>query len=209
IMWISDVTFDGLKVRGTLLNQPNWLTSVQEGDAVEIAPKELCDWMYAIAGRVYGGFTVQLLRSRMPRGERAQHDKAWGMDFGDPQVIHVVPPEFVRPKPGLLGKLIGAGKQPLTAEDLESTEHPMAVNMGESLSELLAKSPARVGETDDQGFTLMHQMALAGTAIGCEILLKHKANPSAVAHNGMTPLRLAKSLGWKQVVQLLEKHGAK
>ncbi len=66
-----------------------------------------------------------------------------------------------------------------------------------------------MGEADEQGFTLLHQMALAGTANGCEILLKHKANPNAVAANGMTPLRLAKALGWKKVAEVLVKHGAK
>lgn len=209
LMWCNEVGFDGIKVRATLLNQPSWLTSFNEGDEVAVGPKELADWMYVIGERVYGAFTVQVLRTRMSRAERKQHDDAWGLDFGKPGEVHIMPPEFLRGKPGFLSGMFGGGSQPLTQEELEANEHPMAMNMGSSLSELLTKSPERVGETDDQGFTLLHQMALAGTAAGCEILLQHRANPNAVAANGMTPLRLAKALGWKKVAEVLVKNGAK
>src|SRR5215207_6522567 len=33
-MWIGDVEFDGETLSGQLLNAPNWLTSVHEGDTV-------------------------------------------------------------------------------------------------------------------------------------------------------------------------------
>lgn len=35
-MWISEVDFDGQAVSGELLNSPNWLTSVKEGDEVRV-----------------------------------------------------------------------------------------------------------------------------------------------------------------------------
>ena len=209
LMWCNEVRFDGAKVHATLLNQPSWLTSLNEGDSVTVGPKDLADWMYVIGERVYGAFTVQVLRSRMSRAERKQHDDAWGLDFGKPGVVHIVPPEFIRGKPGFLAGMFGGGSQPLSAEELEATEHPMAVNMGESLNELLSKNPERAKEADEEGFTLLHQLAMAGTAIGCEILLKHRANPNAISQNGMTPLRLAKALGWKNVIEMLVKHGAK
>lgn len=209
-MWVSDVDFDGQRVSGTLINQPNWLKSVKEGDAVSVPPKEVNDWMYAISGKVYGAYTVNLLRSRMSRSERAQHDAAWGLDFGDPNSIHVVPPEFFgKKKPGLLGKFFGGGNKAPDMAEVEAAEHPMAANMGPSLEETLKEKPHFVHEADDRGFTLLHSLALAGTAIGVEIMLRHGADPNAVTKNGMTPLRLAKSLGWKKVAETLQRAGGK
>lgn len=75
-MWLSEVEFDGRQIRGTLINSPHSLKSFHDGDRVTIAGKQLCDWMYVIAGYVYGGFTVDLMRSRMSKGERSQHDNA-------------------------------------------------------------------------------------------------------------------------------------
>jgi ankyrin repeat protein len=62
--------------------------------------------------------------------------------------------------------------------------------------------------TDDRGFTMLHQLALSG-ATGCvKLLLKHGADPNVRAKNGLTPLQLAKSLGWKQTIAVLEAGGA-
>jgi uncharacterized protein YegJ (DUF2314 family) len=46
--------------------------------------------MFAITGKVYGAFTVHVLRSQMPPGERKAHDDAWGLDFGDSDTIELV-----------------------------------------------------------------------------------------------------------------------
>ena len=35
-MWIGEIDFDGRNVRGELLNNPNWLTSVKAGDPAQI-----------------------------------------------------------------------------------------------------------------------------------------------------------------------------
>ena len=208
-MLVSDVDFDGQRVSGTLINQPNWLKSIKEGDSVSVQPKEVNDWMYAISGRVYGAYTVNLMRSRMGRVERAGHDKAWGLDFGNPDQIHVVPPTFFNKKPSLLSKVFGGGNPPPDLAEIEATEHPMAANMGPSLEQTLTEKPEFVHETDDRGFTLLHSFALAGANTAVEIMLRHGADPNAVTQNRMTPLRLAKSLGWKKVAQTLEKAGGK
>lgn len=54
-----------------LLNDPNWLSSVRSGEAVELPVEELGDWMYAQGGRVYGAFTVNLMRSAAQRRRRS------------------------------------------------------------------------------------------------------------------------------------------
>jgi|CXWL01.1.fsa_nt_gi uncharacterized protein YegJ (DUF2314 family) len=209
-MWLNEIEFDGKLITGTLLNSPHWLKSIEEGDHSQVPINGISDWMYAIRDRVYGAYTVNLLRSRMGRGERKQHDAAWGLDFGDPNQIQVVPLEWFgnKPKAGFFQRMFGGGGDEAPPVDLETAEHPMAVNMADSLREYLAEDPMNVYATDDNGWTMLHQQSLAGTAIGVSILLEHGADPNAVTYDGATPLQLAQSLGWKQVVDVLISHGA-
>ena len=48
--------------------------------------------------------------------------------------------------------------------------------------------------TDDQGWTFLHQQALAGSTATVAVLLKYGADVNAVTNSGMTPLQLARSL---------------
>src|SRR5262245_4785605 len=68
-MWIGDIDFDGDVLSGTLLNSPNWLSSVRKDNHVSVPFSHLTDWMMTVNGRAYGGFTVNLMRSRMSRRE--------------------------------------------------------------------------------------------------------------------------------------------
>ena len=91
-MWLGEIDFDGKFVSGVLLNSPNGLKSVRAGDSARMRLAEITDWMYAIGGEVYGAYTVNLMRSRMDKRERKEHDKLlWGMNFGDPNSIRLVP----------------------------------------------------------------------------------------------------------------------
>jgi uncharacterized protein YegJ (DUF2314 family) len=193
-MWMSDVDFDGQFVSGVLINSPNWLKTVKEGNAARIPLGEISDWMYAISGEVFGAYTVNLLRSRMGRQERQEHDEAWGLNFGDPTKIRVAP----EPKKG--GGLLAGwfGKKPT-----ETQEHPMSENMAASLQAELAKNPAMISASDENGWTLLHQEALVGSAPTVKILLAAGADRNVKTRQGHTPLQLAQSLGWENVVVLL------
>lgn len=212
-MWLSDVDFDGRTIYGTLLNSPDTLQSVSEGDSVEIPLSRLVDWMYSVMGSVCGGFTVDLMRSRMSPGERKQHDNAWGMDFGEVGIVNVVPPSFLGEEPpkkkGLFSMFSKA--PPAVPQDyaaLAMMEHPMSVNMRESLEKALAQNPGMLAEPDDRGMTFLHQLSLAGSYDGVDVCLQKGANPKQPAKNGMTPLMLAKSLGWTKVANRLKQAGA-
>jgi uncharacterized protein YegJ (DUF2314 family) len=203
-MWITDVDFDGRDVSGELLNSPNWLTSVKQGDAIRIPLGQISDWMYAIEGEVYGAYTVQLLRSRMDEGERAEHDEAWGLEFGDPEVVRLIPTE----KPargGLLKGLFGKRQPAAAAGGLPTGDHPMSVNMGPSLRDKIASDPGFMNDPDDRGWTLLHHLALAGSTTGVQVLLEAGANVNAVTTTGLTAADLARALGWDEVVALLER----
>ena len=197
-MWVSDVDCDGKRITGTLINPPNWLTSVSEGDDIDIELNRITDWMYAINNQVYGAFTVNVIRSQMEPRDRNTHDQAWGLDFGHPGEVRLVPSDF-------LGNDQPEGNQ--NPNEVAAIEHPMAINMCESLREF-ASDPDNLNACDDKGFTVLHQLALAGAAKGVAVLLELGADHSRPAANGMTPLALAKRLGWKQAAEVLVRNGA-
>jgi uncharacterized protein YegJ (DUF2314 family) len=207
-MWLIDIDFDGRHIRGTLINSPRSIRSVSEGDSVTIAGKQVFDWMYVISGAVYGGFTVDLMRSRMTKGERKQHDRAWGFDFGDVGIVYLVPPSYIGEeegqKKGLMSVFTQSEQKPQDYAKVANSEHPMSVNMRASLDQMLSEHPDAFAETDDNGLNYLHQLALAGSLDGVDVCLKHGADPKTPAANGMTPLLLAKSLGWKRVMARIE-----
>jgi uncharacterized protein len=192
-MWLSEIDFDGECVTGVLLNSPNWVKSVKKGDTVRIPLGEITDWMYAVGGVVFGAHTVNLMRSRMGADERAEHDAAWGLDFGDPSQVRIAPAP-------------SAGWQPkdwLDATAAAAHEHPMSDNMAPSLKQQLAKDSSFVSSKDDNGWTLLHHQALAGSVATVKVLLEAGADTDARTDDGKTPLQLAQSLGWNRVVALL------
>lgn len=211
-MWLLEVDFDGRQIQGTLINSPNTLRSIKEGDRVTLGGKQLCDWMYAIGEQVYGGFTVDVLRSRMNKMERKMHDQAWGLDFGDVGVVNLVPSSYLSSKPdkpkGFFARFKSAPEPPQDFAAVAAAEHPMSVNMRESLEEAFKEKPAMMSESDDLGYTFLHQLSLAGSWDGVDVCLKHGADVNQVAPNGMTPYLLAKSLGWKRVMDRLQQGGA-
>lgn len=193
-MWLSEVDFDGQFVSGALLNSPNWLKSIEQGDAARLPLGAISDWMYVIRGEVFGAYTVNLLRSRMGKQERQEHDEAWGLNFGDPGKIRVAP-EWNKGS-GFLNKWFGK-------KAADASEHPMSLSMAASLREELAKNPAMISEKDDKGMTLLHQEAMAGSTATMKVLLEAGADATLVCDQGMTPLQLARSLGWENVVAVL------
>ncbi|QOV89517.1 DUF2314 domain-containing protein [Humisphaera borealis] len=202
-MWLSDVDFNGREVSGTLLNAPNWLKSVNAGDVASVPLEQISDWMYVIAGEVYGAHTVNLMRSRMSPKERKDHDAAWGLEFGDPHLIRLVPDEYEKPR-GLIKGLFGKKVGPKVIG-----EHPMSENSADSFREQLTQHPEMLEDLDDNGWTLLHHQALAGSAATVSVLLELGADVNAVTTNGTTPLQLAQSLKWDKVVVMLEARGAR
>jgi uncharacterized protein YegJ (DUF2314 family) len=210
-MWLLEVDFDGRQLEGTLINSPHSLKSFREGDRVTISGEQVLDWMYSIAGNLYGGFTVDLLRSRMGKGERKQHDRAWGFDFGEVGIVNLVPPEYIGGSPsrrkGFLSRFSSSSPVPQDYSLVAATEHPMSVNMRDSLDETLTKTPELVHETDHRGYSFLHQLSLAGSWDGVDVCLKHGASPAKAAPNGMTPIALAKCLNWERVIERLQQTG--
>ena len=213
VMWCNEVNFDGYQISGRLLNQPNWLKSIQEGDSVKIPLKALKDWLYAINGVAYGGFTVNAIRKQMSKSERKQHDDAWGMDFGNPDQVHVAPPEWFEEtkakKKGFFGMGKSADPEPLSDDVLQSKEHPMAANMADSLQEFVSKNPQAASEIGEDGLNMLHQISLTGSVIGVKSILKCGVDVNSKSKRGHTAMDFAKALGWKRAYAVLAKNGGK
>lgn len=64
-MWINDVYFDGEKIYGVLVNEPNDVQNVKNGDEVEASLEELSDWMFC---RDWGVHTADLVCRRSALG---------------------------------------------------------------------------------------------------------------------------------------------
>ena len=182
-MWINDINFDGEKIYGILVNNPNELTNVSNGDEVEIPMNQISDWLFASQGKTYGGFTIQAMRSEMSETERAEHDEAWGMDFGDYNDILV------------------ATEQKENAENL--IEHPMSKNMKENLIDFIKNNPDEVTSQDQLGYTFLHRETIAGNSTSVEILTASGADKNAKTIHGKTPLDFAKQLKWEHLIPLL------
>ena len=179
-MWLSDIGFDGVMVKATLDNEPGQLTSVKLGDIIERPLDEVCDWMFATQGKVYGGFTIQVLRAQMDEKTRQEHDQAWGLNFGDP------------------GNILLAYQQEDHPENL--IEHPMSINMRDSFANFLAEHPGEATHTDEAGYTMLHREAIAGNRTIVEVLLQNGADKNAKTNNGYTALDFAKRLEWEHLI---------
>jgi len=102
-MWVGDIDYDGDIITGTLMSSPNWISNLNAGDQVTKKLEDIGDWMFSIQGKVYGGFSVNLMRSRMSPKELGEHDSAWGLDFGDPSDIQLEYRSEKKKKKGILG----------------------------------------------------------------------------------------------------------
>ncbi|PSL48293.1 uncharacterized protein YegJ (DUF2314 family) [Chitinophaga niastensis] len=183
-MWINEVEFDGDTISGVLINDPNELTNIKNGDFVEVPLSQISDWLFSTQGNTYGGFTIQLLRSTMEEQERKEYDEAWGLDFGDYHDILLVYEQKEYPE--------------------HLIEHPMSINMKERLIEFLKEHPEEITNHDEAGYTLLHRETVSGNKSSVEILLQLGADKNIKTGKGKTALDFAKQLGWEHIVPLLE-----
>jgi uncharacterized protein YegJ (DUF2314 family) len=186
-MWLDEVEFDGTDLAGVLLNAPNWLTSVKQGDGVRVPFSRLTDWMMTSDDKAYGGYTVNLMRSRMSARERKAHDQAWGLDFGDPNEI----------------RLIG-GAQSGGEEKFADT--PMCVNMLPKIEAQLQEDRSIATSTDERGWTLLHSEAMAGNFGVVKLLVHYGASVDAKTPNGQDAAELARGIGWDEIAKYLDEN---
>ena len=182
-MWINNIYFDGEMVEGVLLNTPNELTNVKNGDRVEIPLSQVSDWLFSTRDKTYGGFTIQVLRSEMTEKERKEHDEAWGLDFGDYNDVLLVYEQKEHPE-----NLI---------------EHPMSKNMQANFAEYLKENLGILTEKDDKGYSILHLETIAGNASIIEVLRQFGIDINDKTDSGRTAMDFAKLLNWTHIMPLI------
>jgi uncharacterized protein YegJ (DUF2314 family) len=80
-IWLSDVQYQDGKYSGILNNEPEYVIEYKIGDKVEVDDREISDWMYIENGKLFGGYSIKLLRDRMTESERKQFDAESGMQI--------------------------------------------------------------------------------------------------------------------------------
>lgn len=80
-IWLTDVQYKNGKYSGILDNEPEYITEYKIGDKIEVDNSKISDWMYIKNGKLFGGYTMKLLRSRMTETEREQFDAESGMQI--------------------------------------------------------------------------------------------------------------------------------
>lgn len=205
-MWVDDIEFDGSTLTGRLINAPNWIRSVKEGDPVSAPFSQLGDWMMTVDGVVYGAYSVNLMRTRMGRREREQHDAAWGLDFGDPTQIRVTINRDPSPKRSLTSRLFGRSRQNSIAEQPDEgfSDHPMCTNMLPKVEEQLQSDPSVATTKDELGWTLLHRESLAGNLGVVRLLVRFGADIEGRTPEGRNAAALAKEIGWQAIANYLE-----
>jgi uncharacterized protein YegJ (DUF2314 family) len=64
-IWMTDISYDGVKFHGIIGNPPVRATYAHEGDEVAIYPIEVYDWLFLDGTKIVGAYTVELLRKRV------------------------------------------------------------------------------------------------------------------------------------------------
>jgi hypothetical protein len=153
---------------------------VRQGERVDIPFDDVSDWMIMMDTTTLGGFTVQFMRAQMDTAERAEHDQAWGRDFGDPAIVHLAyqadeHPEYL-------------------------VEHPMCVNLAERYREEMGQHLAELEEPNEQGLTELLNQAMTGNGLFVKALVEAGANTAAQTPSGKTALDLARQMNWPHVI---------
>jgi uncharacterized protein YegJ (DUF2314 family) len=77
-IWVSDLSKQDGKLYGKIDNLPTDVTSVKLGQTIEIEPSKISDWFYIDNGKLVGGYTIKVIRSRMSPKEKKHFDKQLG-----------------------------------------------------------------------------------------------------------------------------------
>lgn len=78
-IWITDLILEDGQYRGLVGNEPQYTILVEAGQEVTVDPEKISDWMFVEAGKLRGGYTLRVLRSRMSAHERAEFDRSLGI----------------------------------------------------------------------------------------------------------------------------------
>jgi uncharacterized protein YegJ (DUF2314 family) len=74
-VWLTDVRHQGNRFTGRINNDIEHLHKYHFGDSVAVMLGQVSDWLAVDGGRLIGGYSIRLLRSRMSPAEREAFDR--------------------------------------------------------------------------------------------------------------------------------------
>ncbi len=80
-LWLEPVQISGTRFQGRINNTPELLTHLKLGQTVNIAAKDVGDWMFIEKGKLVGGQTSRVLRNQMNDKERVGFDASLPYKF--------------------------------------------------------------------------------------------------------------------------------
>lgn len=83
-LWVGNLTIENDQLYGIIDNEPEFTQQVKIGQKVIVDTSIVADWNYTQNNRLSGGYTIKLLRNRMPPEERAEFDQSTGLQFDNP-----------------------------------------------------------------------------------------------------------------------------
>lgn len=72
-LWLTQPRFDGEVFQGTIAESP-YLKGLSLREVVKVPQSKIVDWMYVEDGKLVGGYSLRLARSRMTDQERRAYD---------------------------------------------------------------------------------------------------------------------------------------
>lgn len=91
-MWVTGVTLENGRYRGTLSSVPVRLRGVAAGDRVWVSPSDVTDWVVVEDDMMIGGFTIMEVRRLLSPRQRQEHDRAAGYGFPPDTAVWNLPP---------------------------------------------------------------------------------------------------------------------
>ena len=71
--WTSDIERTGERISAVIANEPQTVTTVREGQRIDVPEADISDWMFMRNGKVVGNETLRVLLDYMPDEEAAQY----------------------------------------------------------------------------------------------------------------------------------------
>ncbi|RSK32395.1 YegJ family protein [Hymenobacter metallilatus] len=74
-IWLTDIQVKGDSLLGTIDNEPEFTTVVKFGQQVAVHKDSITDWNYTRNGKLVGGYSIRVVRSRLNPEEQKQFDQ--------------------------------------------------------------------------------------------------------------------------------------
>ncbi|MCR5887370.1 DUF2314 domain-containing protein [Hymenobacter sp. J193] len=83
-LWVGSLSIENGQLYGVVDNKPEFTSQVVAGQRILVDTTTAVDWNYTQNNRLFGGYTIKLLRNRMTPEERAEFDQSTVLTFDTP-----------------------------------------------------------------------------------------------------------------------------